>query len=188
MAAGTRAALRDVGRLPVYRRATWGRMASLATEPPAFDPAPFALVATPGHAPDHHAVWDAARATLYGGDLFLGVRVRIAHAHEDPRLLARSLRAAAALRPARLFDAHRGLVPDPVARLEAKAAWVEDTIARIEALVDRGWTDARVRQAVLGREEWTGVVSRGEYSRGNWVRAVRAGYASMPNSRVASAS
>ena len=37
--------------------------------------------------------WDAERETVFGGDLFLGVRVRVAHPGEDPRQLARSVRA-----------------------------------------------------------------------------------------------
>jgi glyoxylase-like metal-dependent hydrolase (beta-lactamase superfamily II) len=173
MSAATRAAVRHVPPPGLYRDVTWGRMRAVPDDAPAFDPAPLALVATPGHSPDHHAVWDPERATLYGGDLFLGVKVRVAHPGEDLGALARSLRAAAALGPRRLFDGHRGLVPDPRAALEAKAAWVEDTVARVEALLARGWPERRVRAAVLGRESLAGYASGGHYSRGNFVRAVR---------------
>jgi glyoxylase-like metal-dependent hydrolase (beta-lactamase superfamily II) len=173
MGAATRAAIASVAPIALYRRVTWGAMAPLVEIPAPFDPAPLVLLPTPGHSPDHHVLWDPERATLFGGDLFLGVKVRIAHEHEDPRALARSLRTAAALRPARLFDAHRGLVPDPVAALEAKAGWIEDTIAAVERLLDAGWPARRIRDEVLGREEFTGLVSFGEYSRTNLVRAVR---------------
>jgi hypothetical protein len=87
----------------------------------------------------------------------------------------RSLRTVAALRPRRLFDGHRGLVDDPVPLLEAKAGWTEDVIARVEALAARGWPDARIRDAVLGREPVTGLASRGEYAKLNLVRVIRAG-------------
>jgi glyoxylase-like metal-dependent hydrolase (beta-lactamase superfamily II) len=173
MGAATRAAVAHVAPVALYRRVTWGTMPPLVAEPASFDPAPLVLLPTPGHSPDHHVLWDPERATLFGGDLFLGVKVRIAHEHEDPRALARSLRMAAKLRPERLFDAHRGLVPDPVAALEAKAGWVEDTIASVERLLDAGWPIRRIRDAVLGREEFTGLVSFGEYSRTNMVHAVQ---------------
>ena len=173
MGAATRAAVADVAPIALYRRVTWGAMAPLREDFAPFDPAPLELLPTPGHSPDHHAVWDPERATLFGGDLFLGVKVRIAHRHENPRALARSLRAAAALRPRRLFDGHRGLVADPVPALEAKAGWIEDTIAAVERLLDAGWPARRIRDHVLGREELTGIVSCGEYSRTNLVRAVR---------------
>ena len=68
-----------------------------------------------------------------------------------------------------------GLVEHPVPLLEAKAAWTEEVIGRVEALAARGWPDARIRDAVLGREPVTGLASRGEYSKLNLVRVVRAG-------------
>ena len=173
MSAATRAALADAGRVALYRHVTWGRMAPLRDAPVPFDPGPLVLLPTPGHSADHHAVWDADTGTLFGGDLFLGVKVRIAQRWEDPRALARSLRAAAALSPRRLFDGHRGLVAHPVRALEAKAGWVEDAVAEIDRLLDAGWPTVRIRDAVLGREELTGFVSWGAYSRTNFVRAVR---------------
>ena len=175
MGADTRRALAAPEAIALYRRATWGTRPPLPHDAARFAPAPFALVATPGHAPDHHVVWDAGRATVFAGDLFLGVKVRIAHTEESPRALVRSLRAVAALAPERLFDGHRGLVERPVPLLEAKAAWLEATIARIETLQGRGWPVARIRRAVLGRESATGWASRGEYSTANLVRAVLAG-------------
>lgn len=173
MSSATRAAVRTVPAPGFYRDFTWGRMRPVPDAAPAFDATPLALLPTPGHSPDHHAVWDAERGTLFGGDLFIGVKVRVAHPGEDLRALARSLRAAAALAPARFFDAHRGLVPNAAAALGAKATWVEDTVARVEALLARGWPERRVRAAVLGREEFAGYVSFGHYSRINFVRAVR---------------
>ena len=174
MADATRDAVSVVTRIGAYRRYTWGVPPALSPEAPRFDPTPLVLVPTPGHTSDHHAVWDPDRETLFGGDLFLGVKVRIAHPTEDPRALARSLRAAAALRPARLFDAHRGLVDAPVAALEAKAAWLDDTVGAVERLLDAGWPTHRIRDALLEGESVIGYLSGGDYSRIAFVRAVRA--------------
>jgi len=167
-------ALRAPRPIGFYRRYTWG------TPPPLGDAAvqPFAhdalrLVPTPGHSRDHHVVWDAERETVFGGDLFLGVRVRIAHPGEEPRRLVESLRAVAALAPRRLFDAHRGLVPDPVPLLVAKADWLEETIAAVERRVAEGWSDDAIRREVLGREGTVGYFSAGDYSKISLVRAVR---------------
>jgi glyoxylase-like metal-dependent hydrolase (beta-lactamase superfamily II) len=171
--AATLAAVRDVGGIGLYRHFTWGAMPPLRSAVERFDPAPLALVPAPGHSPDHHVVWDAARETVFGGDLFLGVKVRVAHHDERPRLLARSLRAVAGLRPRRLFDAHRGLVERPAAALRAKADWLEEMIGRIEWRVAQGWGDRAIRREVLGPEEPTGYFSLGEYSRTSFVRAVR---------------
>jgi hypothetical protein len=102
----------------------------------------------------------------------LGVKVRIAHETEDLRTQVTSLRRIAALRPRRFFDGHRGLLPGPVAQLTAKADWIEGTIAAIEERARRGWDAVAIRNDVLGREGWMGIVSRGHYSALNFVRNV----------------
>ena len=177
MSPDTLEAVRHVGPIRFYRRFTWEPMPALATPVEPFDPAAvgLALLPTPGHSPDHHVIWDADTGTLFGGDLFLGVKVRVAHPGENPRLVAQSVRAAAALAPRRLFDAHRGLVERPVPLLLAKADWLDETIGRIERRLAEGWSDRAIRRDVLGREEPAGYFSRGDYSRLNFVRAVRAG-------------
>jgi hypothetical protein len=101
------------------------------------------------------------------------VKVRAAFPDEDPRQLVASLRGVASLGPRRLFDAHRGLVPDPVGALTAKADWVEETVARIDAKIDAGWSDRAIRTHVLGREPLVGWMSGGEYSKLTFVQAVR---------------
>ena len=73
------------------------------------------------------------------------MKVRVAHPGENPRLVAQRVRAAAALAPRRLFDAHRGLVERPVPLLLAKADWLDETIGRIERRLAEGWSDRAVR-------------------------------------------
>ena len=169
----TLAMLREPQHLELHRRVIWGTPAPLRTPVVRFTSDSLRLVPTPGHAADHHIVWDAERETIFGGDLFLGVKVRAAHHDERPRELARSLRAAASLRPRRYFDAHRGRVPDPVAALGAKAGWLEDTIAAIEVRIAQGWSNRAIARAVLGREDLAYYVSRGAMSRIAFVAQVR---------------
>ena len=119
----TLAHLRAATPLALYRRLIWGTPPRLVSPITRFGSDALRLVPTPGHSDDHHVVWDAERETLFSGDLFLGVKVRLAHPSENPHQLARSVRAAAALRPARMFDAHRGPIAHPVEALSAKANW-----------------------------------------------------------------
>jgi glyoxylase-like metal-dependent hydrolase (beta-lactamase superfamily II) len=156
-----------------YRLFTWGPMQRLASAISAFEPPGLSLVHAPGHSRDHHVVWDAERETLFSGDLFLGVKVRVARPEEDPRCHVESLRAVAALRPKRLFDAHRGPVDAPIAALNAKADWMEHVIDRIERRLEAGWADRRIARDVLGREDMAYYFSAGDLSRVNFVRAVR---------------
>lgn len=169
----TLAALRALKPIAFYRWVTWGTPAPLHTPVVPYEHGSLTLRRSPGHSSDHHVVWDAERETLFAGDLFLGVKVRIAHPGEHPRLLAESVRAAAALRPRRMFCAHRGLIPDPVSALVAKAEWLDEIIGEIDRRIADGWNDDAIRSAVLGGESASGRFSRGDYSRGNFVRAVR---------------
>ena len=173
--AETLAALRSPERIRVYRRVTWGSTPALSSTVSPLEEAGVELLAAPGHSFDHHVVWDASSGTLFGGDLYLGVKVRIAHGGEDPRVLVRTLRQVAALGPARLFDAHRGLVRDPVASLIAKADWTDETIAAVEQRIEAGAPDAVIVRELFGGESLPGILSGGDYSRTNFVRAVRRG-------------
>lgn len=179
LAPATREKLLAHSAIGIYRRLTWGTPRRLRHPPPelparAMLRAGLELLALPGHSADHHVVWDTERETLFGGDLFLGVKVRVAHPAERPRLLVESLRAAAALRPRVLCDAHRGFVERPADALLAKAEWLAETIGAIDRLIDAGWSDGAIQRRVLGAEDLTGWLSRGEYSRRNLVRMVRA--------------
>lgn len=160
-------------RVPLYRRVVWGTPSPLGTFARAATTPGLELVPAPGHASDHHVVWDAERRTLFAGDLFLGVKVRVAHPEENPRLLVQTLRRFAALEPVRLFDAHRGAVANPATVLRVKADWVEGLIARVDDRVARGWSDQAIRRDLLGREAFSSYVSRGEYGKTNFIAAIR---------------
>ncbi len=161
-------------QIPFYRRFTW--MSPEPTEGAVrpFREATLQLIATPGHSADHHAVWDAQTGTLFAGDLYLGAKVRVAHASEDPRALLVSLRAMIARAPARVFCSHRGLLPRGVSQLANKADWLEHTIGEIDTRIAAGWTDVAIRRDVLGARPMTHWFSQGEYSPDNMVRALRA--------------
>lgn len=175
MASPTESALRaGEAHIGWYRRACWGTPSTLRVPLERHEPVGMELVHTPGHSPDHHVVWDAERATLFAGDLFLGVKVRVARPMENPRALAQSARRAAALRPAHVFDSHRGLLPNGAEALRAKANWLDETIGAIDDRIASGWSDRVIAQGVLGREDLVAMVSRGDLSRLNFVRAVRA--------------
>lgn len=169
----TEAWLRRPERIGLYRRFTWGRRVRITRALTPFAPDGLLLRHTPGHSADHHVVWDADRRTVFGGDLFIGVKLRLAHHDEQLRPQVGALREVASWQPERFFDAHRGLLPDPVGQLRAKADWLEETIGRIETLVGRGWPDARIRDEVLGADDPTGRWSFGAYSKANFVRNVR---------------
>jgi glyoxylase-like metal-dependent hydrolase (beta-lactamase superfamily II) len=173
----TRAQVANPGPIGRYRQLVWGRPrpAPDAVQAAAFEDSALRLFHTPGHSPDHHVVWDEERATLFAGDLYLGIRVREARPDEDPRALAASLRKVLALAPQTMYCAHRGLVAEPIPALVRKAEWLAEMMGRMESLIRAGWSDRAVTREVFGRERATNYVSAGDLSRRNFVRAVRRG-------------
>lgn len=164
--------LRARPSIGAYRHFVWGQPPRLVTPLVDGDVAPLTVVELPGHTTDHLAVWDAERRILVSGDLFLGVKVRVAHRHEAPRRLLASLRRAAALGPRLLLDAHRGPITDATTVLQAKIAWLDVTIGAIEQAGARDESPRVIARRVLGREAPVGYVSGGEYSKHAFVRAV----------------
>lgn len=170
----TEALLRAHEPVGLYRRFCWGSRRILTAPLKPFESSRFQLRPARGHSADHHVVWDSETGTVFCGDLFVGMKVRVAHHDEDLRQQITSLREVASWKPTRVFDAHRGPLPNPVSLLNSKADWIERTVGEIEALVRKGMDDIRIRDRVLGREDTLGVVSMGDYSRLNFVRSVRA--------------
>ena len=160
----------------LYRRLCWGTPRPLAVVPSPFEDPSLSVIATPGHSHDHHVVWDAETGTVFGADLFLSVKVRVAHPpeREDIREQLASLRRVIALRPSRYFDAHRGPVAGPLTMLSSKVTWMEETIGRIDELLAEGLDDAVIARRVLGRRDMIDFMSMDDYSRRNVVRSVRA--------------
>jgi ribonuclease/clavin/mitogillin len=168
----TEAKLRERQRVKLYRHFTWGRPKALRTSLRAFDTAPLTVIATPGHSADHHIVFDPDTRTIFSGDLWLGVRVRIVGTSENPYQIIESLTRAIELEPLRMFDAHRGFVENPVEALRAKCHWLQETVGTIEQRLNMGESESEILASVLGGEERTAFFSQGEYSRRNLVRAV----------------
>ncbi len=159
--------------IQLYRRAVWGQPRPLTAAPSPFDAGALERIHTPGHSPDHQVVWDPATRTLFSGDLWLGVRARVMHPAENPYEIIASLRRVLELEPTRMFDAHRGLVANPVAAIQAKIDWLTETVGEVERRIADGESDREIVHAALGGEEIAAVVSFGEYSRRNFVKAVR---------------
>ena len=159
--------------IQLYRQIVWGHAPALSIDVAPLDIGGLECIHTPGHSGDHQVVWDPATHTLFSGDLWLGVRARILHASENPYEIVESLRRIHALEPERMFDAHRGMVANPIRAIEAKIAWLSETMAEIERRIQAGWSDRAIVRRVLGGEEIAAFISRGDYARRNLVKAVR---------------
>ena len=171
----TETQLRTPQRRGWHRCWTWGRMPLLQSPVIPFDADGLELIQAPGHAPDHHVVWDAERETLFAADLFLSVKVRVAHPvhREDVRQQIGTIRNILTRNPKRVFDAHRGLLQDGAVLLAAKANWIEETVGQIDRRIGDDWPDRAIVKEVFGGEPMLAYTSRGDFSHANFVASVR---------------
>jgi glyoxylase-like metal-dependent hydrolase (beta-lactamase superfamily II) len=165
-------AIRSVAPIGFYRRFVWSSMPPLRSAVTPYTVEGLELIHAPGHSSDHHVIWDAERETLFSGDLFLSVKVRVARPGEDPRMLARSLRSVARLTPRRMLDSHRGEIQRPTEMLLAKADWLDETIGEIDRLSAEGRSEREILAGVMGGEAAVAWLSGGDLSRRNFIRAV----------------
>jgi glyoxylase-like metal-dependent hydrolase (beta-lactamase superfamily II) len=166
-------------RLPPYRAAVWGNPGAC---PARVLPDPFeagglrlSMIPTPGHAFDHVALFDAGRRWLFSGDLFVHERVRYLRRVERPWEHLASLRRVLALEPELLICAHAGLIEDAQGALARKIAFWEALAGEARALAAAGHSVRAITRRLLGREDLYRVVSAGDFSKANLVRALLAG-------------
>jgi glyoxylase-like metal-dependent hydrolase (beta-lactamase superfamily II) len=163
--------------LRFYELLVWGRPAPLPGARPLGDVVEtlggrLEVVPTPGHTPDHVVLLEPERRWVFCGDLFLGAKVRAARPFENVADLIESLRRVLALRPTRLFCAHRGAIDEPAGALETKLRFLESLRAQVLELDRAGLSTDAIATRALGREallQWA--ITGGDFSRAHLVRA-----------------
>ncbi len=154
--------------LPFYRRAFWR-----SPKPFAAKPLPdkvqtahytFDVIATPGHTPEHVALYEREQGWLFSGDLYLGTRVMTAMREESLPTLMASLRKVLALDFDTMFCAHVGPVDDGKAALRAKLQYLEDLQGRVRQLAERGLTVRQATKQIYPKLQMMTVLSGGEFS------------------------
>jgi len=163
-------------RLEFYRRVTWGQPADFAARviegELLTEHHRFLLVPTPGHCPDHHALFDPERRWLISGDLYIHERVRYLRADEDALGILASLRRALELEPELLICAHAGVIEDAAGALQRKIAFMEELRQEAQERHGRGLSPERIRDELLGREGWLTRLSRGHFSKLDLIRSL----------------
>lgn len=115
---------------------------------------PLEVVHTPGHSPDHVALWHAASRTVFTGDLLVQggtVVIPASHGGSLADYLV-SLAQVAALQPLKALPAHGAVIDDPLALIDRyvahrrqREAQVLEALASgavtVEAIADRIYVD-----------------------------------------------
>jgi glyoxylase-like metal-dependent hydrolase (beta-lactamase superfamily II) len=158
-----------------YRRRVWGlperlRCRELPVELRA-GPLDLKVVAAPGHSEDMTVLHVPQRGWVFAGDLFITRRLQFLRADEDAHALIASLDRVLALDFDTLMCAHRGVLRDGRAQLQAKRDYLAGLRDQVRELAAQGWSPRRITRRVLGSEQAIYYYTRGHFSRINFVRS-----------------
>ena len=159
--------------LPMYRKITWGSPAPFEAEAMGetvhTHNHEFQVIHTPGHAPDHVALYEPDQRWLFAGDLFLAPRLRLLRDDEDITKLMGSLRKLMELPDCTLFCQHSGMHESHQESLGRKLDFLLGTQQQAVVMHEEGRTVAEIVRSLKIEKPRMKFLSRGEFSARNLV-------------------
>jgi len=165
-------------RLPLhsYQELVWGY-----PEPSQARPVPeiietksccFQVLDTPGHSPDHLALFEPERGWCFCGDLFVSEDQKTLRADEDIFGIAASLRRLLELPGERLvlFTAIGRIFPEGRSAVRAYLDHLARLQARVQELKEKGFSPEAIRDEIFQRESRLAELTGGHFSILNLVR------------------
>jgi len=168
--------LQSFYRLPPYRRLVWGQPGSVVARPfgdaVRVGPEVFQAIGTPGHAADHHCLFDPERRWLFSGDLFIHARVTHVRRSEDAGTILASLHRVLDLDPELVICSHAGFVENARAALEERISYWDTLARQARSMAGRGSSPRTIRRRLLGTEGAMMLLSGGDFSKTNLIRSL----------------
>ncbi len=156
-------------RLKTYRNQIWGVPRAAHAEAIGAEIATpkhkFQVLHLPGHSEDHLGLYEPQQGWLFGGDLFLSVKVRVLRFDENVQATIASLRKVASLPLSRLFCGSGRVLENPNEVLRLKRGFYEELQQRARELHAQGASLAQIRDRLLGREGTFRFITQNEFSK-----------------------
>ena len=131
----------------------------------------FKVIKNEGHSDDHISLFEEKEGWLFGGDMFLAKKPMILRWDENPVQIIEALKAFAELPVKKYFCASGKVIDNPKNILLEKVYYLEDLRNEIISLYKKGIAPERIRDEVLGKEEFINFISKGKFSKMNFVKA-----------------
>ena len=161
--------------LQLYRRVFWGWPQPSRGEPLGdwieTEHYRFQVIPTPGHSPDHIALFEPREGWLFSGDAFIGGQDRAARPDYDMYAIIGSLRRMAALDPALLFPGSGTVRERPAEELQRKIASLEELGEKVRRLHEEGLPVETIRRRLLGPEAGIRWLTLGHFKGEHLIRA-----------------
>jgi len=132
----------------------------------------FRVHPAPGHSPDHVMLHEEKRGWLFCGDAFIAGQDRVFRGSYDLAGILATLRRIAALAPETMFTGMGGVVHRPVAKVERKIAYLEETAERAAALLRSGHSEREIAHRLFPGDLGVRIVTTGDFTAAKLVRAL----------------
>lgn len=159
--------------VPLYRRITWGKPKTFKAEalPPQVNAGKLRLqpLHAPGHAPDQVVYYERNRGWLFSGDMYITGKPRMLRADEDPNQEIESLTFVLQHHFDTLFCSHRGVILNGYEVLRDKLKYLISMREQVRHYMKTGDSTKEIARRILGKEEFVYWLSRGEFSKRNYI-------------------
>ena len=161
------AAPQELDPQQLYRRIFWGYPRPSRGQPVGSvvetEHHRFQVILTPGHSPDHIALYEPRQGWLFTGDAFIGGRDRALKASCNIWQIITSLERLARLDSSLLFAGSGTVHEKPAAVLRRKVDYLRERGRQVLQLHRRGWSEQRIRRRVFGREPLIAYLTQGDF-------------------------
>ncbi len=168
---------RDGYPIQLYRKIIWGTPGRFTAEPlPDIveTSVGYALlpIETPGHSIDMTCIWEPQKKWLFTGDLFITTRPQYLRPEENIHMEIIGLRKVLDLDIETIFCSHRGVVENARQHLQEKYDYLTELRDRVQELVKAGWSLEKIRDELLGKEDFLSYFTRFHFSKINLIKAL----------------
>jgi len=124
----------------------------------------FQVIATPGHSPDHVALFEPEQGWLFSGDTYIGGEDRALRAGYDIRGIIASLRRLSELPVTTIFSGSGSVRTQGVQPLVDKVAYLEQLGESILSLHNQGLSQRQIKRKLFGRDPFIAYFTLGHFS------------------------
>ncbi|MFQ6617632.1 MAG: MBL fold metallo-hydrolase [Fidelibacterota bacterium] len=162
--------------LKIYRRIIWGRPEPSEARPVAevvktgnFS---FQVIHIPGHSEDQIGLLEPVEGWFFSSDLYLKERMEFMRPEEDAGQIMESLKRVLDLPLKVLFCSSGRVVNEPEKAILGKLRFLEELREKVHYLAEKGLSEIKIRDEILGKEGFFKFISGGEFSKLNLIKSL----------------
>lgn len=170
------AACQQKANYPLYRKLFWGKRAPFTAralgDTLTSRSAEWDVIATPGHAADHVALYNRSTKQLFTGDLYVTPKTKVVLREESIPTIIKSLERVLTYDFDEVFCCHAGYVPNGRAALQKKLDYLYELREKVHALQQQGLSVEEINNTLFGKKYPIVKFSGGEWDSKHMITSI----------------